>query len=134
MNVKKPVTIQDPYVYTILKEIHTRGAVHTSQLSNIASWRTIDRRLRFMMDNGLLSYTVKEKGRRVNLYSLTDKGYDLFLLLNMSENIINGTMDLTSGRMTERIEELTVDTPTESLLRKNSTSPEVARSRMRKNQ
>ena len=101
------------------------------QLRGFGSWRTLDLRLRFMSDNGLVVSFVNDKDRRVNKYRLTDKGYSLFLLLDMGENIVNGRTDIVTGGMMEKIEELTLETPTEAYLRRHSESTAVPCSRYR---
>ena len=84
-----------------------------------------------MSDNGLIVSFVNDKDRRVNQYRLTDKGYSLLLLLDMGENIINGRADIVTGGLMEKIEELTLETPTEAYLRRYSESTAAPCSRHR---
>ena len=135
MNGSKTIGIQDQYVHLMLKEIQKRGSACIGQLREIGSWRTLDVRLRFMMEKGLVVSFIRERGRRVNLYRLTDKGCGLLLLLDMGEGIVEGNIDVGTGRFTEGIGDLTLETLTEaSFLSSNGKTVVLSTRRRTKNE
>jgi len=85
--------------------------IKASNFRDIASWRAIDSRLCALLDDGLLTRYVPEKGRKVLLYELTDRGRSCAMIIHLYHGIYAGCLEMEDGLFAERVEEFIRQTP-----------------------
>ncbi len=95
----------DAITCSMLEKMLVIDEIKASNLRDIASWRAIDSRLCSMMDDGLLTRHVPDKGRKVLLYELTAKGRSCAKLIHLYHGIYAGCLDMEDGVFAENVDE-----------------------------
>lgn len=119
MTENKPDVLSDSRVYPILREIAENGSIKISDIEGkIGCWRTLNKIMSQLVDNGILHTFILKKGRHAPRYEFTDLGYAAFLLLDMGNSMIRGMFDIQRNDVIGDVELLIEGTPTQKYRRK----------------
>ncbi len=74
-------------IYPILKHIANNPDTKVSDLEYICVYRTAEERCGWLVDDGLIEYHIKPRGRRCFYYNITPKGRAELALMQILEHI-----------------------------------------------
>ena len=119
MTENKSDVLADSRVFLILREIAENSSIKISDIEGkIGCWRTLNRIMGQLEENGIVRTFFLKKGRHAPRYELTDLGYAAFLLLDMGNSMIRGTFDIQRNDVIGNVELLVEGTPTQKYRRK----------------
>ena len=94
------------YIFPILNRVDAFGEVKASDLEALGiGWKTVDSRLKMLMELDIVETHVRVRGRRIRMYSLTEKGRKLYQLMCLGRRLVNGECSIEDGRIIELLEE-----------------------------
>ena len=94
----------------ILTLILEKGEIKASDVKSDASWRTLDSRFRWLVDDGLLCVSYPKSGRKTPRYSLTPKGKAVAYIMCLGQSVYNGEVDFENNEVLEKIEDQVLST------------------------
>jgi len=114
---EKPSCIFDiTHMFEILTIILKNGEMKASDVESDVSWRTIDTRLRWLVDDGILLMEYPRLGRKTPRYTLTPKGKAVAYSMCVGMGVYSGEIDFESSEFSESMENMILRTSMKDLV------------------
>jgi len=107
------------HTFEILTLILKNGEMKASDSDSGISWRTLDTRLRWLVENGILNMDLPKYGRKTPRYTLTPKGKALAYVMCVGMGVYNGEIDFESAEFSETVENMVLHTSMKDLVERD---------------
>ena len=104
MSIQPTSVLTEPYLYSILNFLAENGKAICQDFRPLgAHFNTLTRVLDRAVDTGILKYSIRKSGRRVPVYSLTEKGWMVYHCMKYCYDVVEDGNDPSSTAVYEAI-------------------------------